>query len=409
MSDLIQVFEHQTLKVLSNPYDENGVRVGLTEGEFHHLLRYHSKVSDQYFSPSLNKIKFNQYVGVIQVGNTVIEILPKAGKEGGKEAWSNALYKMIKIAKNFRSKRGAQANLKFKKDRILELYFTEYLNELSSVLHIGLKKKYQFTEGNLRTVKGKINFTKDCFQNHSDKSRVYCKYQTFDFNHKLNKVLLYALNLVENLSHSRETIVEAKSFQLLFPETLDSKLNLATIDTITLDRTTYYYEKAFVLAKMIIKNHSPNLKSDNNSVISFLFDMNHLFEEFVYRTLRTKLKGYAVYRKQQKYWKNKKLIPDILVRSQEDNKVYVMDTKWKVPKNSSPDDADLRQVFTYNEYFEASKGALLYPNTGSFVGSTGKFKEKEHGCDILGIKLFDGNQGLCQESLVKSLESFFED
>ncbi|MBK24698.1 MAG: hypothetical protein CME70_11940 [Halobacteriovorax sp.] len=405
MNNFIQVFEHQILKVYKEPFDENGNRIGIKDSEFKALLGYHSKVSDQYFTPSLNKLKFNHYVGVIQVGKLIIEILPKAGKVGNKEMWSNALYKMIRVAKDFRSKRGSQTKLLFKNERILELYLMEYLKELEEVLHRGLRKKYRFRDSNRRSVKGKILFSKDAVINHSDKSNVYCHYQSFDFNHEINRVLLHALNLVISVTNSREIISKAKALKIEFPENLNDKISVGALSKLNTNRNTDYYEKSLVLAKMIINNHSPSLKTDNNSVISFLFDMNHLFEEFVFKTLKKKLDGYKVYRKRISYWNGKRLIPDILVKSLDTGEVFVMDTKWKLPKNYKPDDADLRQVFTYNEYFGAKKGALLYPFTEGFVESSGKFEDREHECLVVGLNLFDKKNKLKQELLSKKIIS----
>ena len=66
----IQIFEHQTLKV-----DET-TKFNLVH--FNALEKYGYKTKEKYFSVGNKRIKFNNYVGVIQVKNLTIEILPKA-------------------------------------------------------------------------------------------------------------------------------------------------------------------------------------------------------------------------------------------------------------------------------------------------------------------------------------------
>ena len=51
----------------------------------------------KYFEVLYNGLKFNQYVGVIQIENLIIEILPKADKdEADDPKWQKVLLGMLK-------------------------------------------------------------------------------------------------------------------------------------------------------------------------------------------------------------------------------------------------------------------------------------------------------------------------
>ena len=66
--NILQVFEHHTLKV-----DEASA---FKMVHFNALEKYGYKTKEKFFSVGNKRIKFNNYVGVIQVKNLTIEILP---------------------------------------------------------------------------------------------------------------------------------------------------------------------------------------------------------------------------------------------------------------------------------------------------------------------------------------------
>ena len=74
----LQVFEHHTLKV----DEESPFKIT----HFNALEKYGYKTKKKFFSVGNKRIKFNNYVGVIQVKNLTIEILPKADNKGEDEA-----------------------------------------------------------------------------------------------------------------------------------------------------------------------------------------------------------------------------------------------------------------------------------------------------------------------------------
>jgi 5-methylcytosine-specific restriction enzyme subunit McrC len=90
MSDPVQVFEHTSLPV--------GDR--FTDARFNRLVQYNERHGNQFFDVGHNRIHFRSYVGVIQVGNLTIEILPKADKSpespAQKQKWQSALVEMLR-------------------------------------------------------------------------------------------------------------------------------------------------------------------------------------------------------------------------------------------------------------------------------------------------------------------------
>ncbi len=78
----------------------------------------------------------------------------------------------------------------------------------------------------------------------------------------------------------------------------------------------------------------------------------------------------------------------------------MLDTKWKVLKAAQPSDEDLKQMFTYNHYFDATHGILLYPFAGLLPMSKGAFFNNQirggasHSCEIRFLQLVNQDGSL---------------
>jgi 5-methylcytosine-specific restriction enzyme subunit McrC len=97
----------------------------------------------------------------------------------------------------------------------------------------------------------------------------------------------------------------------------------------------------------------------------------------------------------------KSIRPDIIaqiVRGPYQERV-VMDTKWKIPRDGKPGDADLQQMHTYNVQFGARRSFLLYPKVSTTADVQGRFSQGEalapsfdHNCGMVFLELFDGDK-----------------
>lgn len=400
MNRYIQVYEHSRLLV---SVGDNLAPSEISNQEYQSLMRFYEKVSDQFFFIERRGVKFKQFVGVLQVGGLTIEILPKVGKVQEVQKWSNALYDMVRVAKDMKYRRGTLALSTFNSCTILELYLSEFLMEIESILRVGLKKNYRLVDSNRTSLKGKILFEKDCLINHTDKTKVFCRHQVFDYSTSLNQILKYSLKIVSSVTQIQETRIHARKLFELFGGVQMRKVGREDFDKIIYSRNNSYYKTSITMAEFIVQNYSPRFKSSDKEVISFMFDMNDLFEEFIFKSLKKNQSTFRVERRRITYWNNRRLIPDIVLTRREDNEVFIIDTKWKTPQNSRPDDSDLRQVFTYNEYFSARLGILLYPQTGNFLGEEGIFKDKDHFCKAVAVDLFNSDNKVDSKKITSEI------
>jgi 5-methylcytosine-specific restriction enzyme subunit McrC len=173
------------------------------------------------------------------------------------------------------------------------------------------------------------------------------------------------------------------------------------------DRKTQPYLRAIDIAKMIILNYSPNLNSGNDNMLTLLFDMNKLWEEYIYRILQKhKPTGYQVsFQNSDKFWEHKTIRPDIVITNEQDEN-FVIDTKWKIINANNPSDDDLKQMFTYNLHWEAEKSMLLYPKVNQEDSNFGVYyyNDLKKKCKLGFVSVINGSK--VKEGQVLSKEIF---
>lgn len=404
MGRLIQVFEHD--KLTSKSLCIKGEILG--DKIIDKLWQYNDSNKNIYFEAIRHGVKFKNYVGVIQIGGTTIEILPKADKQNTnnpdeKDIWHNILLNMLAHCKKIKVNAVSEASLRKKYQSLLDLYFELYLNEVGQLIQKGLIKKYNQNSGNILALKGRLDFAKNIQQNIIRQERFYTTHQVYDYNHLVNQVLFKALKVLKTITNTTYLIDGVNRLLSSFPEINEIEINTSHFDRITSNRKTEPYNEALKIAKMIILNYSPDIKGGDENMLALLFDMNKLWEEYVFRMLLkvedTSLK--VSFQNRDKFWENKIIKPDIVITKKEliNNEVretkYIIDTKWKVKEYAEPDDDDLKQMYVYNMYWESEKSMLLYPTTKPLTSEFGKFhkgRSTNNLCKLGFVKVMEGKK-----------------
>ena len=372
----IKVFEFEKLTIKPDEFGRS-----LSKTELNKLYEFNDCNRNIYFVPIRDGVKFCNYVGVIQIGKLTIEILPKTDQHKSTESdlqqWHQALMDMLRVCKLVSISSVSEADLKKKYNSILDLYFEMYISEVEKIYHKGLIKKYRTVSGNLNSFKGRIDFNKQIQQNLIHQERVFSKHQTFDYDNLMNQILWYGIKVLKQLTFDTNLIQRIRKLELVFPEVKSMPITANHFEIIHLNRKNVIYQKALEIAKIIILNYSPDISVGNDNMLTILFDMNKLWEEYIYRLLkRVKREDIEVSRQaKDKFWENRIIKPDLLIIHTIGDKTfnYIIDTKWKIIRSNKPADNDLKQMYTYNIYFNAYKSLLLYPATKLVNESFGNF------------------------------------
>ena len=95
------------------------------------------------------------------------------------------------------------------------------------------------------------------------------------------------------------------------------------------------------------------------------------------------------------------LQPDIVIRNKhKKEEAFIIDTKWKLPKNDAASIADLRQMYTYGRFWDAARVMLLYPGirtnkkfkqfrTDDYIKTDDGHREIDHQCKLGFVSVLD--------------------
>jgi 5-methylcytosine-specific restriction enzyme subunit McrC len=361
-----------------------------TKEHWKSFVKLNEANQNAYFDVLYNGIRFKQFVGVIQVDGLLVHIHPKADKDDSGEKWKDVLIQMLKATGRLKAQPVGDAQLKKQHLNLLEVYFEYFLRELELLIHRGLIKKYRKETGNVKSLKGKLEFYGNIRHNLVHKERFYTTHQVYDVNHKLHQVLQIALSIIDQFSKGSRIADYCKRISMSFPEMDSISVNSQVLSSIKIDRKTAPYERAFELAKLIILNYSPDINHGNQKMIALLFDMNELWEEYVLVQLKREVnnenspfyKQFTIQGQTRKYiWNSNFIQPDIEIVSTTTNETFIIDTKWKRPGYSASVE-DLRQIYTYARFWDAKTVMLLYPGD-EVQNRKGTFKTDDYSQNTL--------------------------
>lgn len=337
-------------------------------------------------------LQAQNYVGVIQTKDgTTIEILPKI-KNATTEKSKDILIKMLKTLKNSPFKNLSVANLKSSKIPLFEIFISMFLEELTVLVRNGIKSDYISKEENLKFLKGKLKISEQIKYNTIHKERFFVQYEEFISNRVENRLIKTTLQYLYKKSKLNKNQQRIREFLFVFDE-IETSHNIKTdFSKIKLNRQMKDYEQVLLWCKTFLFENSFSPYRGNDVAFALLFDMNLLFESFVYSYLK-KSSNFQDIKSQDKThhlaYENGigrfRLKPDIVINGGK----IIADTKWKILSQEKSyngvSQADMYQLYAYGTKYEnCEKIYLIYPFDELIIkNSYNYFKNKELKLDIL--------------------------
>ena len=337
-------------------------------------------------------LQAQNYVGLIQTKDgTTIEILPKI-KNATTEKSKDILIKMLKTLKNSPFKNLSVANLKSSKIPLFEIFISMFLEELTVLVRNGIKSDYISKEENLKFLKGKLKISEQIKYNTIHKERFFVQYEEFISNRVENRLIKTTLQFLYNKSKLNKNQQRIREFLFVFDE-IEISHNIKTdFSKIKLNRQMKDYEQVLLWCKTFLFENSFSPYKGNDIAFALLFDMNLLFESFVYSYLK-KSSNFQDIKSQDRThhlaYENGigrfRLKPDIVINGGK----IIADTKWKILSEDKAYNGvlqdDMYQLYAYGtKYDNCEKIYLIYPFDELIIkNSYNYFKNKELKLDIL--------------------------
>ena len=319
-------------------------------------------------------IKTKSWVGVIKYKNLHLEILPKLISEDANNdkkiseeersiILKNLIF-MLSYTKNLDIKTNDNAKLSTEKNPFIEILIREFATSLFESLKRFTPKKYVREEENLNYLKGKIKFSENIRYNCTNQAKFYCEYDEFSENNLLNQLFLFVSTCLYNISNNSYNKKTLKFIINYYSDISFVRFDKFKVRKIKLTRNQELFKKSFNLAKMFVEQTSVDLSKNKFENITLVWDMNKLFEEFIFELIKRKIpecspiaqKTKRLLRSTQETKRDTKV--DILIQHPQ----IIIDTKYK--KFTDFDDitsADIYQVTTYCLLHNYKRAILLYP------------------------------------------------
>ena len=374
---IIQLFEHDHLKL-----GDLVAGVRIDERDLTLLCRLHSRTKERFFELTHKGVKFSEYVGVIQAGSLIIEVLPKAAKHLSRDSkpeekrpWRTFFSRLLAKVGLIPGELGAETYALLQAGSLLDLYVAHFLQEVQKLAREGLLRAYSPRTRERFALKGQIVFAKQLLREACGKVGFETKSLEYDSNHQLNRILVTALRVIRCSHHSVLIKDMLPNIEEVLFSVKPARISQDTFQRISYDRKSERYRLAIALAKPILLSMFPGVRAGDEETVSLMFNMNTIWERYVLSEVRraAPAENFCVESQvRETFWESRTLRPDIVVTCEGER--FVIDTKWKALSSPEPSDEDLRQIFAYNQIFDSAHSVLLYPDINRVQSRTGVFK-----------------------------------
>ena len=337
---------------------------------------------ENVFKITPHSLTSKSWVGVVKCGQIQIQVLPKMLAPDKDDKSSDANDKKNTILKNLIFMLSYTRNLDIKSSEysmlskcenpFLEILIREFANSLFECLKKHSPKSYIRQEENLCFLKGKLKISENIRYNLTNQAHFYCEYDEFSEDNVLNQLFYYVATCLSNISKNNENKKILGLIKNFYSEISWTPFDKTKANKVRLYRNQLSFEKPLRLAKMFIENSSVDMSLNKIKNIALLWDMNKLFEEFVFEIMRRynkngwkvkAQKGKRLLRQQDDLKTRRNTYADIYAYKEKDKKTcIILDTKYKEFKGiNSVENNDIFQVSTYCLLHGSKKAILIYP------------------------------------------------
>jgi 5-methylcytosine-specific restriction enzyme subunit McrC len=421
---------------------------GLNDSRLDQLERINFQSGDTIFRVGRKAIKASQYVGLIRLRDTTLQILPKIASKGDfdkpehtpeyQEAVRSAMHNllvMLSVACDLPLRAQDAAQLHKETGDWLEILTRLFALELHRQFKAGLPHAYVTVEDRLPVIRGSWLIGKQLARDPHHRTHFDVSYDEFSPDTPLNRIFSLTVDALSRLtqdSYNRRLLLDLRDWLA------ECRPNRETLQSefakVHFTRLNERFRPVFNVARLFWEQRLVQLSTGSTPAFAFVFDMNRLFQDFIghflkrhhqsilqgvwqnanillqsqgetvhlaERTMLGQLAGKPVFR----------LIPDILLLSPSSDPYIIADTKYKHLYPNLTDggvaEGDAYQMLAYARRWNCSQVLLIYPSSSPY---TAQFSFQIHGSNDVKIRVMELNLQQPLENptgLIKELHSAF--
>ena len=258
--------------------------------EYEHLLRFleQNHQNENVVEYGNKRIRFINLVGVIQLKNVRIEILPKLDLEQNDPVLNRrALLNMLSVTKQLPVQLGDRTTSQYEKVDLSHLLAYLYISELFKAVKRGVYRGYRSKTENIKHLKGRLLVSGHIRKNAYMPVNAFCEYDELTPNVPLNQILKAALKVI--FPYVQNSTLKTQTWMIyeMFDEVDDiHRFTTSIVGNIQINRQNQHYEAVLQLALAILQSSAMSTGNSKQIAYTFLFKMNDLYERYVGECLK---------------------------------------------------------------------------------------------------------------------------
>jgi 5-methylcytosine-specific restriction enzyme subunit McrC len=300
-----------------------------------------------------HEIKTQQYVGYIILPDHQIYIKPKIP--------NLSFINMVKYALDLPDIRPEYFSAK-EEQNYIDILVLFLLDEVEVLIQKGLYMNYINYDDNLNCVRGKILFKENLIHNHDRIDKIFCSFSELTqdiIENQIIKYTLYHLSMVQFIDNSINTRLVEYYKKLDQIELVN--ISASSFNSIHFTPLNEQYKPIISLCELLLRDSSLGTIGDITS-LSFLINMDLLFQEFVGNLLRKELGESNVSLQKTEsidIHESLELVLDIKILYNNIS-TLILDTKYEQHPGKKPRPEHVHQMVSYSVGTGIKQCGLVY-------------------------------------------------
>jgi 5-methylcytosine-specific restriction enzyme subunit McrC len=301
-----------------------------------------------------DEIRTLEYVGYIVLPNNVIIIKPKIPHAG--------FLSMLGYALDF-PELGQEHPELTKGKNYYDILVRFLFLELEKILQRGVYTGYKNYDDNITCIRGKILFKEQLIVNHNRNDKIFCFFSESSPDITENRIIKYTLSYLSHCYFVDNTIDAEliRYYQRLDGVSL-TPITKEQFRSIEYTPLNLHYKPILTLCELLLRDSALDEEIGEKTSISFLINMNKLFEEFIGNLLKKRLEPYEIELQRPEHPgktdTSLRIYIDIMI-SYNAMPLLIVDTKYQ-ETTGRPQASHLEQLSLYSNTTYVKSCVLVY-------------------------------------------------